>query len=63
MPLIDIKIIEGRKPEKIDSLIQNVTETVSNTLDAPKQNIRVIIHEIPKTHWSIGGVSAKNLDR
>lgn len=56
-------MMEGRPPEKIDELIKNVTATVSETLDAPKENVRVLITEVPKTHWGIGGVSAKDLGR
>jgi 4-oxalocrotonate tautomerase len=58
MPIIDVKILEGRPPEKINELISNITDTVSETLDAPKQNIRVLVTEMPKTHWGIAGVPA-----
>lgn len=63
MPLINIQVIEGRPQEKIDALMKNVTHTVSETLDAPKENVRVIVTEVPKTHWGIGGESASNLGR
>ena len=58
MPLIQINIMEGRPPEKITELISNVTDTVSETLGAPKQNVRVLVTEMPKTHWGIAGVPA-----
>nr|WP_295970761.1 4-oxalocrotonate tautomerase [uncultured Bacillus sp.] len=58
MPLIQINLLEGRPPEKIKALIENVTNTVSETLDAPKQNVRVLVTEMPKTHWGIAGVPA-----
>lgn len=56
MPIINIQILEGRPTEKVIELIKNVTDTVSETLDAPKENIRVLVTEIPKTHWGKGGV-------
>ncbi|WP_257958718.1 4-oxalocrotonate tautomerase [Bacillus sp. V3-13] len=55
MPIINIQIQEGRPREKIAEIIQNVTNTVSETLDAPKENIRVLVTEIPKTHWGKAG--------
>ncbi len=58
MPFIQVSIMEGRPPEKIKALIENVTNTVSETLDAPKQNVRVLVTEMPKTHWGIAGVPA-----
>ncbi len=56
MPIINIQILEGRPTEKVIELIKNVTDTVSETLDAPKENIRVLVTEVPKTHWGKGGI-------
>jgi 4-oxalocrotonate tautomerase len=55
VPIINVQLIEGRPKEKIAEVIQNITNTVSETLDAPKENIRVIVTEIPKTHWGKAG--------
>ncbi|MEH7111233.1 4-oxalocrotonate tautomerase [Neobacillus niacini] len=55
MPIINVQMMEGRPKEKIAEVIQNITNTVSETLDAPKENIRVIVTEIPKTHWGKAG--------
>ncbi|WP_404451843.1 4-oxalocrotonate tautomerase [Virgibacillus necropolis] len=63
MPLINIQIMEGRSPDKIEAVMKNVTDTVSESLDAPKENVRVIVTEVPKTHWSIGGTSANKLGK
>lgn len=62
MPIINVQLQEGRPKEKIAEVIRNITNTVSETLDAPKENIRVIVTEVPKTHWGIAGVpvSEKN---
>lgn len=56
MPIINVQILEGRTKEKIEEVIHNLTNTVSETLDAPKESIRVIVTEIPKSHWGIAGV-------
>lgn len=58
MPLIQVNIMEGRPPEKIKALIENITDTVVETLDAPKKSVRVLVNEMPKTHWGIAGVPA-----
>ena len=50
--------MEGRPPEKIKALIENITDTVVETLDAPKASVRVLVTEMPKTHWGIAGVPA-----
>lgn len=63
MPFIHIQILEGRPEEKVNKLIKNVTQTVSDTLDAPKQNIRVVVTEVPKNRWSVGGETMEELGR
>ena len=63
MPIINIQLIEGRPNEKIAEVIHNVTATVSETLDAPKEAIRVIVTEIPKTHWGRAGKSIAEIEK
>jgi 4-oxalocrotonate tautomerase len=63
MPIIHIHILEGRSREKKEALIRNLTETTAATLDAPPENVRVIIHEMRKQDYGIGGVSAEELGR
>ncbi len=56
MPIINVQILEGRPKEKVFELIRNITDTVAETLEAPPENIRVLVTEMPKTHWGKGGV-------
>lgn len=58
MPIINVQMMEGRPKEKVAELIRNVTNTVAETLDAPKENIRVLVTELPKTHWGKAGEPA-----
>ncbi|MBE3569109.1 MAG: 4-oxalocrotonate tautomerase [Bacillales bacterium] len=55
MPFIQIHLLEGRSEEKIKEVIKNVTDCVAETLDAPLANIRVVVTEIPPTHWGTAG--------
>jgi 4-oxalocrotonate tautomerase len=63
MPLVQISIMEGRKPEQIETMIHEVTEAITKSLNAPTESVRVLVTEMPKTHWGIGGKSAKALGR
>ena len=63
MPMIVVRILQGRPPEKIEALIEALTEATVQALDAPKESVRVIVEEVPKTHWGIGGRSAQRLGR
>lgn len=63
MPIAQLYIIEGRTDEQKETLIQEVSEAMSRSLDAPMDRIRVVITEMPKQHFGIGGQSAKKLGR
>lgn len=55
MPFIRVDMLEGRTPEQKRALIRELSETASRVLDTPIDRVRVLINEIPKTHWGIGG--------
>ncbi|MEV4103557.1 2-hydroxymuconate tautomerase [Nonomuraea sp. NPDC049649] len=57
MPLVEVSLIEGRPPETIRALISSVTEAVADSLGSPKESVRVIVREIPPTHWAAGDVT------
>ena len=63
MPIANIQILEDRAPEQKRELLRAVTAAIAESLDVKPDSIRVIIHEVPKEHWGIGGVSAKELGR
>ncbi|WP_339203843.1 4-oxalocrotonate tautomerase [Paenibacillus sp. FSL K6-3182] len=61
MPIVTIQMMEGRSTEQIKSLIASVTETIAAELNSPKERIRVLVTEIPSTHWGIAGVPAAEI--
>ncbi|WP_432472409.1 4-oxalocrotonate tautomerase [Amphritea sp. HPY] len=63
MPIVTVNIMEGRSDEQKERMIDEVSEALSRTLDAPKESVRVMINEMPKQHFGIGGSSAKKLGR
>ena len=60
MPIIDVKVWEGFGEKKSNTVIKNITKVFVD-LDIPEQAIEVIINEIPKTHWGLGGKPASDL--
>ena len=54
MPLIEVTLSEGRDPATIRTLIHEIHTAVERSLDAPAPSIRVIVREIPRTHWASG---------
>jgi 4-oxalocrotonate tautomerase len=57
VPLVEVSLVEGRTPEQIRSLIHELHEAVVRSLAAPPGNVRIIIREVPATHWAAGDVT------
>jgi 4-oxalocrotonate tautomerase len=63
MPLAQIHILEGRTPEQKKKMITEVTNALINSLNVPRENVRVVLYEVPKSHWSIGGVTMEEREK
>ncbi|ABB13068.1 2-hydroxymuconate tautomerase [Burkholderia lata] len=63
MPVAHLYILEGRDDDKKERLIAEVTQAIHRSLEAPVESVRVIITEMPKAHFGIGGQSAKRRGR
>lgn len=57
MPLVEVTLTEGRSAEQIRALIHELTGAVERAIAAPIANIRVVVREVPTTHWAAGDVT------
>jgi 4-oxalocrotonate tautomerase len=57
VPLVEVTLVEGRSPEQLRTLITALTDAVVTAVDAPKQNVRVVVREVPASHWAAGDVT------
>ncbi|HYN66341.1 MAG TPA: tautomerase family protein [Ornithinibacter sp.] len=57
MPLIEVTMVEGRTPQQVRALISALTSATAETVDAPVESIRVVVREVPTTHWGAGDVT------
>ncbi|MFW9848066.1 MAG: 4-oxalocrotonate tautomerase family protein [Candidatus Thorarchaeota archaeon] len=57
MPSVDVKMWTGLSVDAAEKIITGITKVFVD-LGIPEQAVEVIIHEIPKTHWGIGGTPA-----
>ncbi len=57
MPLVEITLVEGRSPEQIRALMSATTDAVVASIAAPKESVRVVVREVPATHWAAGDVT------
>ena len=57
MPSVDVKMWKGLSEEAAEKIIVGITKVFID-LGIPEQAVEVIIHEIPKSNWGIGGLPA-----
>ncbi|WP_290367587.1 2-hydroxymuconate tautomerase [Cupriavidus taiwanensis] len=63
MPILQVFLIEGRTDEQKARLIRALTDAAVEAVGAPVETVRVMITEVPKTQFGIGGTTAKALGR
>ena len=61
MPLVQITLARGRTAEQLQALGEAVTAAVHEAVDAPRENVRVVITECEPEHWFVGGESLAEL--
>lgn len=57
MPVVHVNMWKGTSDEAIEQIISGITQVFTD-MDIPAQAVEVIVHEIPKAHWGIGGKPA-----
>jgi 4-oxalocrotonate tautomerase len=57
MPIIHVNVWEGFGQERARTVIQNITQVFVD-LGIPAHAVEVIVHEIQKSHWGVGGEPA-----
>ncbi|WP_285289035.1 2-hydroxymuconate tautomerase [Apilactobacillus xinyiensis] len=55
MPIINVNLIEGRSEEQLKNLVKDITTVVSKDTGAPEEHIHVILNEMRKDRYSVGG--------
>jgi len=56
MPFISVRMLEGRTQEQKRKLVEAITDAAVDTCGAPRDGTMVVIEEVPREHWAVGGV-------
>lgn len=56
MPIIEVTLLAGRSRETKQRLIDALTDAAINAVGVPRDNVRVMIWEIPPENFAVGGV-------
>ena len=57
MPIIEVTLVEGREPSQLRDLVTRLTDAAVEAVDAPRESVRVILREVPPTHFAAGDVT------
>ncbi|GAA3422242.1 4-oxalocrotonate tautomerase family protein [Streptosporangium vulgare] len=55
MPIIDISLLTGRTEPELREMISAVHDAVVRSLGVPSESVRVLVRELPPTHWAVDG--------
>ncbi|MED1864904.1 2-hydroxymuconate tautomerase family protein [Fictibacillus nanhaiensis] len=55
MPIIQVHVIEGRTDEQLSNLMERLTVAAAESLNVKKEQVRVLIQEVPNKYWGVGG--------
>jgi 4-oxalocrotonate tautomerase len=56
MPFVSVSIYEGRSLDQKRELAKGITEVVSRVTGVPPEGVHVVIDEVKRENWSIGGL-------
>jgi 4-oxalocrotonate tautomerase len=54
MPIVHVYVWSGMSREAKEKIIKGITK-VFEELGIPRQAVEVVIHEVPKENWGVGG--------
>lgn len=58
MPIVNVRLFEGRTIDEKRKLASEVTKTICGTLSVPPESVRIIIEDMPRENFSVAGVLA-----
>ncbi|MCM8812176.1 MAG: tautomerase family protein [Candidatus Omnitrophica bacterium] len=55
MPVITVKMFEGRTRQQREEFTKVVTKAAVDILKTPVEHVWIVFEDRPKSHWAIGG--------
>ncbi|WP_318246771.1 2-hydroxymuconate tautomerase [Bacillus norwichensis] len=60
MPIITVKMFEGRTDDQKKALVEKVTDAVVETTGASKEAVTIVIEEMTKNNYAVAGKRASD---
>ena len=55
MPIARVEMYEGRTEDQKAEMVRRVTEVLAEVLRVRPDEVHVVIYEVPRQNWGIGG--------
>ncbi|WP_374259906.1 2-hydroxymuconate tautomerase family protein [Zoogloea sp.] len=62
MPFAQVYLVEGQTAQEKRAVIANITQALQDAVGAPRPNVRVWIHDVPKSNFGVGGECIEDLE-
>ncbi|WP_312978987.1 2-hydroxymuconate tautomerase [Leuconostoc falkenbergense] len=56
MPIVQVELLEGRSYEQLAKMVKDITDVIVTDAGASREAVHVILREMPKDHYAVGGV-------
>lgn len=56
MPIVQVELLEGRSREQLAKMVKDITDVIVTDAGASREAVHVILREMPKDHYAVGGV-------
>ncbi|HTJ66760.1 MAG TPA: 2-hydroxymuconate tautomerase [Actinospica sp.] len=56
MPMIKVQMFPGRTADQKEALVKEMTEVIVRTCNAEQEDVWIIIEEVEREHWALGGI-------
>ncbi|MFZ5783791.1 MAG: tautomerase family protein [Pseudomonadota bacterium] len=61
MPLVNIRLVGGRSQGQKDEISKRVVDGISDVLQLPRQDIRVVFEDVSAGDWYVGSTAVAEL--
>jgi len=63
MPIVQVHLLEGRSSEQKKELVAEMTASICSALGVKSEQVRIILSEMARGDYAIGGVLSSEKDR
>lgn len=61
MPIVHIELLEGRTQEQKNAMVKDVTAAIVKNTGAQTENVHIIISDMEKGNYAVGGVTKSSV--